>query len=154
MNAKQLQMTGIVVSVEDMHVVVVEGGPKQQRYYKKLMLNRINWGEEVVGQKKAAKEDDQGQRNECVLVSILMKKMLIDLKFRFGKELFRSASSIRRQKFRLHQIIVLLVKSSINTIALSTGITVSRIQFCYLPQRNNLVHVYLLNRSLGCYIHH
>lgn len=69
-NAKQLQMTGIVVSVEDMNVVVVEGGPKQQRHYKKLMLNRINWGEELVGQKKGvAKEEDEGQRNECTLVS-------------------------------------------------------------------------------------
>jgi U4/U6 small nuclear ribonucleoprotein PRP3 len=69
-NAKQLQMTGIVVSVEDMHVIVVEGGPKQQRTYKKLMLNRINWSEELVGQKKGvAKEDEDGQRNECVLVS-------------------------------------------------------------------------------------
>lgn len=62
-------MTGIVVSVEDMNVVVVEGGPKQQRHYKKLMLNRINWGEELVGQKKGvAKEEDEGQRNECTLV--------------------------------------------------------------------------------------
>jgi U4/U6 small nuclear ribonucleoprotein PRP3 len=68
-NAKQLQLTGIVVSVEDMHVIVVEGGPKQQRHYKKLMLSRINWGEELVGQKKGvAKEEEDGQRNECVLV--------------------------------------------------------------------------------------
>jgi U4/U6 small nuclear ribonucleoprotein PRP3 len=62
-------MTGILVSVEDMHVIVVEGGPKQQRQYKKLMLNRINWGEELVGQRKGvAKEEDEGQRNECTLI--------------------------------------------------------------------------------------
>ncbi|KAI6192375.1 Pre-mRNA processing factor 3 [Aphelenchoides bicaudatus] len=68
-NAKQLQMTGLAVSVDDMNVIVVEGGPKQQRHYKQLMLNRINWGEELVGQKKGvAKEEDEGQRNECTLV--------------------------------------------------------------------------------------
>ncbi|KAI6181563.1 Pre-mRNA processing factor 3 [Aphelenchoides besseyi] len=68
-NAKQLHMTGTVVSVEDMHVIVVEGGAKQQRFYKNLMLNRIHWNEEMVGQKKGvAKEDEEGQRNECVLI--------------------------------------------------------------------------------------
>jgi U4/U6 small nuclear ribonucleoprotein PRP3 len=69
-NAKQLQMTGTVVGVEDMHVIVVEGGPKQQKFFKNLMLNRIKWNEELVGQKKGvADEDAEGQRNECVLVS-------------------------------------------------------------------------------------
>ncbi|CAD5229943.1 unnamed protein product [Bursaphelenchus okinawaensis] len=68
-NARQLQMTGIIVAVEDMHVIVVEGGPKQQKFYKNLMLNRTKWSEELVGQKKGvADEEAEGQRNECMLI--------------------------------------------------------------------------------------
>lgn len=75
-------MTGIVVSVEDMHVVVVEGGPKQQRQYKKLMLKRIKWNEELVGQKKGvASEEDEGQRNECSLVGRLIMFLLLSCLF-------------------------------------------------------------------------
>ena len=46
-NAKQLHMTGTVVMYEDVNVIVVEGGPKQQKKYKQLMLKRIKWDEEV-----------------------------------------------------------------------------------------------------------
>ena len=35
MNAKQLNMTGTVVLFKDVNVVVVEGGPKQMKKYKK-----------------------------------------------------------------------------------------------------------------------
>lgn len=34
-NAKQLFMTGTVVLFKDINVVVVEGGPKQQKKYKR-----------------------------------------------------------------------------------------------------------------------
>ncbi|CAD5233531.1 unnamed protein product [Bursaphelenchus xylophilus] len=68
-NANQLQMTGIIVSVDGMNVVVVEGGPKQQKFYKNLLLNRIKWSEEMVGQRRGvANEDEEGQRNECTLI--------------------------------------------------------------------------------------
>ncbi|KAK7489923.1 hypothetical protein BaRGS_00018788, partial [Batillaria attramentaria] len=52
-NAKQLFMTGFVVLYKDCNVVVVEGGPKQQRKFKRLMLHRIKWSE---GQKHAKDE--------------------------------------------------------------------------------------------------
>ena len=52
MNAKQLFMTGTVVIHSDCNVVVVEGGPKQQKKFKRLMMHRIKWSEEeVVGDK-------------------------------------------------------------------------------------------------------
>jgi len=50
-NAKQLYMTGCVVLYEDVNVVVVEGGPKQQKKYKQLMLQRIKWEEDVIKEK-------------------------------------------------------------------------------------------------------
>lgn len=45
-NAKQLLMTGILLLFKDFNVVVVEGGRKQQRKYKHLMLDRIKWDED------------------------------------------------------------------------------------------------------------
>lgn len=45
-NAKQLFLTGTVVLFKDVNVVVVEGGPKQQKKYKRLMMERIKWAEE------------------------------------------------------------------------------------------------------------
>lgn len=62
-NAKQLFMTGCVVLFKDCNVIVVEGGPKQQSKYKRLMLNRIKWEEDIV-------KDASGNENpnKCVLV--------------------------------------------------------------------------------------
>ena len=62
-NAKQLFMTGCVVLYEDVNVVVVEGGPKQQKKYRQLMLNRIKWSEEDYKDK-----DGMEVENSCVLV--------------------------------------------------------------------------------------
>lgn len=40
------------------------------------MLNRIKWSEEIAGEKKIRKRDQEqmeGERNECILVSLLNK---------------------------------------------------------------------------------
>ncbi|KAJ8873936.1 hypothetical protein PR048_024774 [Dryococelus australis] len=62
-NAKQLFMTGCVVLFKDCNVVVVEGGAKQQKKYKRLMLSRIKWEEDNV-------KNREGQEvpNKCVLI--------------------------------------------------------------------------------------
>ena len=39
-------MTGVIVLYRNVNVIVVEGGPKQQKKFKHLMLKRIKWGEE------------------------------------------------------------------------------------------------------------
>jgi len=44
-NAQQLFLTGTVLLYQDVNIVVVEGGPRQQKKYKQLMLNRIKWSE-------------------------------------------------------------------------------------------------------------
>ncbi|XP_059166868.1 U4/U6 small nuclear ribonucleoprotein Prp3-like [Physella acuta] len=70
-NAKQLYMTGITVIYKDCNVVVVEGGPKQQRKFKRLMLNRIKWAESHKRVKGVEENDDDGtvdKTNRCVLV--------------------------------------------------------------------------------------
>lgn len=48
-NANQLFMTGLMAMHSDCNVVVVEGGPKQQRRFKRLMLHRIKWLENKRG---------------------------------------------------------------------------------------------------------
>ncbi|OQV26130.1 Atrial natriuretic peptide receptor 1 [Hypsibius exemplaris] len=45
-NANQLHMTGVVALNKEINIVVVEGGPKQQKKFKRLMLNRIKWNDE------------------------------------------------------------------------------------------------------------
>ena len=56
-------MTGTIVLYEDVNVVVVEGGPKQQKKYKQLMLKRIKWAEETYKDKEGTEVN-----NQCVLV--------------------------------------------------------------------------------------
>lgn len=62
-NAKQLFMTGVCILFRDCCVVVVEGGPKQQKKYRRLMLHRVKWEEDLV--KNA---DGNEVPNSCVLV--------------------------------------------------------------------------------------
>ncbi|XP_065087671.1 U4/U6 small nuclear ribonucleoprotein Prp3 [Ochlerotatus camptorhynchus] len=62
-NAKQLFMTGVCILFRDCCVVVAEGGPKQQKKYKRLLLHRIKWEEDSV--KNA---DGNEVPNSCVLV--------------------------------------------------------------------------------------
>lgn len=75
-NAKQLMMTGVVVLFRDCSVVVVEGGPKQQKKYRRLMMHRIKWDEDSV--KNADGNEvilsifiqNQKQKNICQFLSI------------------------------------------------------------------------------------
>lgn len=60
-NAKQLFLTGTVVLFKDINVVVVEGGPKQQKKYKKLMMERIKWAEE-------SRSKDAELESKCQLI--------------------------------------------------------------------------------------
>uniref|UniRef100_A0A9J7Y1B2 U4/U6 small nuclear ribonucleoprotein Prp3 n=2 Tax=Cyprinus carpio TaxID=7962 RepID=A0A9J7Y1B2_CYPCA len=64
-NANQLYLTGTVVLHKDVNIVVVEGGPKAQKKFKRLMLNRIKWDEP-----NSKRDDDEGSRknNKCTLV--------------------------------------------------------------------------------------
>ena len=67
-NAKQLFMTGVVILFRDCCVVVVEGGPKQQKRYRRLMMQRIKWEEDLVKCNEATPEGEQEVPNYCKLV--------------------------------------------------------------------------------------
>ena len=82
-NAEQNALTGVCILHPKLNLVIVEGGEHSIRFYKKLMLNRIDWSENspsIVreGNQEALaqwlrSEDDQGELkdltlNKCVLV--------------------------------------------------------------------------------------
>ncbi|OAF68412.1 Pre-mRNA-splicing factor 3 [Intoshia linei] len=46
-NAKELMLTGILALYHDFCLVVVEGGKKQQKKYKRLMMHRIKWNDNL-----------------------------------------------------------------------------------------------------------
>lgn len=96
MNAKQLQMTGVVVLYRNINVVVVEGGPKQQKKFKRLMLNRIKWSEDEVS--KDGTESGEKVPNRCELVweGMAKSRAFGEIKFKispnesFARELFKN----------------------------------------------------------------
>ncbi|XP_032599005.1 U4/U6 small nuclear ribonucleoprotein Prp3 isoform X2 [Drosophila grimshawi] len=95
-NAKQLQMTGSVALFRDCCVVVVEGGPKQQKKYRRLMLHRIKWEEDVV-----KGNDGQDVANTCVLVweGTSQRRHFGEIKFKiFPME------KMAREFFQKHQV--------------------------------------------------
>ena len=62
-NATQLFMSGTVVLYQDVNIVVVEGGPKQLKKYRQLMLKRVKWAEDTYTDK-----DGTEHSNKCELV--------------------------------------------------------------------------------------
>ncbi|XP_056642699.1 U4/U6 small nuclear ribonucleoprotein Prp3 [Diorhabda sublineata] len=95
-NAKQLFMTGCVLLYPDCCVVVVEGGPKQQKKYKRLMLNRIKWEEDLV-------KDPDGKEvpNKCILVWEGTTKQR-----NFGEVKFKvcPTEKLAREHFKKHKV--------------------------------------------------
>ncbi|XP_048881590.1 U4/U6 small nuclear ribonucleoprotein Prp3 [Brienomyrus brachyistius] len=70
-NASQLYLTGTVVLHRDVNIVVVEGGPKAQKKFKRLMLGRIKWEEQTNSKREDGEgSDDEASKktNKCSLV--------------------------------------------------------------------------------------
>ncbi|KAF2157902.1 PRP3-domain-containing protein [Myriangium duriaei CBS 260.36] len=62
-NAKQNKLTGIIVLHPRMNLVIVEGGAHSVNAYKKLMLNRIKWDENVasLGDRQQQSKEEEGK---------------------------------------------------------------------------------------------
>jgi U4/U6 small nuclear ribonucleoprotein PRP3 len=76
-NAKQQLLTGVGLMHRDLAVVLVEGGARSLKKYKKLMLRRIRWQEEkdddeasdnASGAEDGGNGDEPKRHNQCVLV--------------------------------------------------------------------------------------
>ncbi|XP_029436864.1 U4/U6 small nuclear ribonucleoprotein Prp3 isoform X1 [Rhinatrema bivittatum] len=87
-NAGQLYLTGVVILHKDVNVVVVEGGPKSQKKFKRVMLHRIKWDEQTTSSK--GKDDDESDEesvvktNKCALVweGTTKERSFGDMKFK------------------------------------------------------------------------
>lgn len=92
--AKQLQMTGAVVMYRECNVIVVEGGPKQQKKYRRLVLHRIKWDEDMI-------QDKEDVPNKCVLVweGMTKERSFSDFKFKALK-----AEEQVREYFKKHGV--------------------------------------------------
>ncbi|XP_033100866.1 U4/U6 small nuclear ribonucleoprotein Prp3-like [Anneissia japonica] len=103
-NCKQLLMTGLVVMFKDANVVVVEGGPKQQKKFKRLMMNRIKWDQDK--RRKNVHDDDSDEEeqrkvNKCLLVweGTTMERSFGDIKFKQCP-----TESMAREVFKKHGV--------------------------------------------------
>ena len=75
-NAQQYQLSGMVVVHPKCHLVIVEGGPKSIKAYKKLMLRRIDWNDMPPPKNPNATSNmmdidrfgPDGEENKCFLV--------------------------------------------------------------------------------------
>lgn len=67
-NANQLYLTGTVVLHKDVNIVVVEGGPKSQKKFKRMMLHRIKWEEHNSKRDDQDGDDDTRRNNKCWLI--------------------------------------------------------------------------------------
>ncbi|XKL59109.1 hypothetical protein PGB90_000125 [Kerria lacca] len=95
-NAKQLFMTGGVIMFQDCNIIVVEGGPKQQKKFKRLMLNRIKWEEDKIKTK-----DGEEVPNKCILVWEGMSKQR-----NFGEVKFKACATekLAREQLKKHGV--------------------------------------------------
>ena len=68
-NAKQLELVGICLTNAKFNLVIVEGSHKNIQFYKKLLLNRIKWSENVMPKNAPADyEMEDNSDNRCQLV--------------------------------------------------------------------------------------
>ncbi|KAJ3618761.1 hypothetical protein Zmor_008753, partial [Zophobas morio] len=67
-NAQQFKLTGRIITSPDVCIVIAEGGPKNIKKYKKLLLNRIKWAEEDLAEPAGPSESGGFVKNECRLV--------------------------------------------------------------------------------------
>jgi U4/U6 small nuclear ribonucleoprotein PRP3 len=81
-NAKQLFMTGIVILFRDCNVVVVEGGPKQQKKYRRLMMHRIKWEEDFVKVTEEGADKEQPNSAKLVWEGKMPKRSFGEMKIR------------------------------------------------------------------------
>ena len=61
-NAQQNHLSGVALLVQGCSVVVVEGGPKAQKRYRKLLLHRIDWSD--VRDRDDDSDEDDDERDE------------------------------------------------------------------------------------------
>jgi U4/U6 small nuclear ribonucleoprotein PRP3 len=67
-NARNFQLTGCAILYKDVNMVVVEGGQKAIKKFKKLLLKRIDWNKTVNEEEKDTNHKENKQENSCELI--------------------------------------------------------------------------------------
>uniref|UniRef100_A0A4W6FQE2 U4/U6 small nuclear ribonucleoprotein Prp3 n=1 Tax=Lates calcarifer TaxID=8187 RepID=A0A4W6FQE2_LATCA len=101
-NANQLYLTGTVVLHKDVNLVVVEGGPKSQKKFKRLMMHRIKWEEHNSkrdGKSSLSLECVVPRNNKCWLIweGTAKERSFGDMKFKQCP-----TESMAREHFKKH----------------------------------------------------
>ncbi|XP_028986420.1 U4/U6 small nuclear ribonucleoprotein Prp3 isoform X2 [Betta splendens] len=98
-NANQLYLTGTVVLHRDVNLVVVEGGPKSQKKFKRLMMHRIKWVEHNSKRDDPDGDDDTRRNNKCWLIweGTAKERSYGDMKFKQCP-----TENMAREHFRKH----------------------------------------------------
>uniref|UniRef100_A0AAQ6IW06 U4/U6 small nuclear ribonucleoprotein Prp3 n=1 Tax=Anabas testudineus TaxID=64144 RepID=A0AAQ6IW06_ANATE len=98
-NANQLYLTGTVVLHRDVNIVVVEGGPKSQKKFKRLMMSRIKWEEHNSKRDGKHGDDDTKRNNKCWLIweGTAKERSFGDMKFKQCP-----TESMAREHFKKH----------------------------------------------------
>ncbi|XP_018535955.1 U4/U6 small nuclear ribonucleoprotein Prp3 [Lates calcarifer] len=98
-NANQLYLTGTVVLHKDVNLVVVEGGPKSQKKFKRLMMHRIKWEEHNSKRDDPDGDDDTKRNNKCWLIweGTAKERSFGDMKFKQCP-----TESMAREHFKKH----------------------------------------------------
>ncbi|XP_028280390.1 U4/U6 small nuclear ribonucleoprotein Prp3 [Parambassis ranga] len=98
-NANQLYLTGTVVLHRDVNLVVVEGGPKSQKKFKRLMLHRVKWEEHNSKRDDPDGDDDTRRNNKCWLIweGTAKERSFGDMKFKQCP-----TESMAREHFKKH----------------------------------------------------
>ena len=74
-------MTGVTILNPDCSVVIVEGGPKSQRKFKRLMVNRIKWEEDTIEYEDVSNQSlDDFRFQQKIMVSRLSNLRVPPLK--------------------------------------------------------------------------
>ncbi|CAF0894597.1 unnamed protein product [Adineta steineri] len=101
-NCKQLHMTGCVVVCKDINIIAVEGGPKQQKKFRRLLLNRIKWNASCKNRMEDDESEDQDkEKNKCVL---LWQGTVKDRAFGEIKYKMCPTENFAREHFRRHGV--------------------------------------------------
>lgn len=97
-NATQKNLTGVAAVHPGLNVVVVEGGPKAVKFYKKLMLKRIDWSSSSHVNDSGDEEDveNRASNNRCYLV---WEGRVKERAFGFFKVKLLSTESMCREHF-------------------------------------------------------
>lgn len=60
-NAQQNHLTGALILMEEGTLLAVEGGPKAQKRYRKLLMQRIDWADVPLGDDEEEEGDDRAE---------------------------------------------------------------------------------------------